>query len=981
MRWQQYTVGVHKAILFLLVLFGFVSFAFSPGESSAAAVQSYDPTVQTPALLYDEAQTVYLGNLARRDNGVPPLRWNRQLTHAARWYSWDSIENRAPGFCGHQDTNGQWPSDRIVIFGYLGFGGAENAYCGYNLTPQGAINGWMNSPGHRANLLDPNSREIGLGYYRLSDGRGYVTQDFGVDSVYAPAIIENEAVSTTNPNVTLYIYNRSAGGGFTSLGAPVTQMMVSNNPYFEGAAWGPYSANKSWTLTGGTGWRNVYVKTRDRFNRTATVSDTVYLGSTVPLNELGPSQMSTRQTQVTLYDLNGGALPQVQFSPGWLGDDNSDAFAHWWGNGVRVNDAAAWGGTAFRLYPGAGESFAWMTEWRFPVANVPLVAYFRLKVNNNLSNAEVARISVDGGSTEYGPLSLQGTDFAASNQYQEFAINFSFTPVASDEFLKFQFWGSGSADVYVDAVSIFSAAQPVTSPLTWTIPGGNYRGQGIWVRYTNGTQFSGISEGITFQPPARTISGSAGTAGVTLGYVVQGVAKTVVSDTSGNYSFSIPNGWSGNVTPSHACYTFNPASRNYTNITANQTAQNYAASFNSGAGCANINVSIAGANQGSFGVPSPGSTRASFPQVNNGPVKITSTNALPLLGAERVIYRVNGTNTSFMEMMGLPNSQLDSTYWLPWYNNTDLDTQLRIANVSNSSASVTVFIGGAQMAGTPFDLSAGESTRISFAGINNGPVRIVSTQNIVAAERVIYTASGVRTSFTELMALPDSQLDTTYWLPWYNNVDLDTQLRIGNVSGATATVNVYVGDVLRTPMPIVLESGESTRVSFAGVNDGPVQVVSDVPIVAAERVIYQVNGKNTSFSEMMALPDSLLDTTYWLPWYNNADLDTQLRVANTTTSTATVHVYINGQEMQGSPFTLTGGDSTRKIFSGINNGPVQIVSNVPIVAAERVIYKINNLNTSFTEMMALPDSQLATTYWLPWYNNLDLDTQLRFGVP
>ena len=63
------------------------------------------------------------------------------------------------------------------------------------------------------------------------------------------------------------------------------------------------------------------------------------------------------------------------------------------------------------------------------------------------------------------------------------------------------------------------------------------------------------------------------------------------------------------------------------------------------------------------------------------------------------------------------------------------------------------------------------------------------------------------------------------------------------------------------------------------------------------------------------------------------------------------------------------------------NGPVKLVSNVPIVASERLIYKINNINTSFSEMMALPNSQLDTTYWLPWYNNVDIDTQLRFGVP
>jgi hypothetical protein len=72
-----------------------------------------------------------------------------------------------------------------------------------------------------------------------------------------------------------------------------------------------------------------------------------------------------------------------------------------------------------------------------------------------------------------------------------------------DVFLIFQFWRSGSADLYVDAVSIFSTPQPVTSPLTWSLPGGNYRGQGVWVRYTNGSQFSAITEAATSQPALR----------------------------------------------------------------------------------------------------------------------------------------------------------------------------------------------------------------------------------------------------------------------------------------------------------------------------------------------------------------------------------------------------------------------------------------------------------------------------------------------
>lgn len=300
--------------------------------SATKAQGGYDPTVQTQTLLYNEADTVYRGNLARRNNGVPPLRWNLQLTHASRWFSWDSIENRPGGYCGHQDTLGRWPGDRALFFGYLGSAGAENAFCGY-VTPQQAIDGWMNSSGHRANLLDPNWREVGLGYYRRdSDGRGYVTQGFGNDAVYAPVIIENEAISTTSPNVNLYIYDRSTGGGFAGFDS-ATQMMVSNNIHFSGASWEPYNANKAWTLVNGNGWRDVYVKTRDKFNRSLTVSDTIYLGANVPLNELGAAQMTTTQPQVTLYNLSGGALPQMQFSLGWLADDTFGSFGKLWGYG------------------------------------------------------------------------------------------------------------------------------------------------------------------------------------------------------------------------------------------------------------------------------------------------------------------------------------------------------------------------------------------------------------------------------------------------------------------------------------------------------------------------------------------------------------------------------------------------------------------------------------------------------------------------
>jgi hypothetical protein len=362
----------------------------------------------------------------------------------------------------------------------------------------------MNSPGHRANLLDPNSREVGLGFYRRdTDGRGYVTQAFGTDAAFPPVIIENEALNVAAPDVDLYIYDRAPGGGFAELG-PATQMKVSNNPCFDGAAWEPYTAAKSWNLESGTGWRNVFVKTQDALGRTSAVSDTIYLGNNPPLNELNLGQASTRRDMVTLYNLDGGNLDQVQFGFSWAVDDTFGTFGLNWGNGERVNDPDALGGTAFRLRPGAGESYAWVWTTEF-VKEMPLAAYVRLKVVDNSAGGEVARFSVSGGGTTYGPLSLRGIDFTAANQYQEFMLPFTFHNNPDEVFLIFNFWRSGNVDLYVDAVHIFTAPVPLTSPFELAVPGDNYRGQGVWVRYTDGAQFSTVEEGQVF-PDGLTAS-------------------------------------------------------------------------------------------------------------------------------------------------------------------------------------------------------------------------------------------------------------------------------------------------------------------------------------------------------------------------------------------------------------------------------------------------------------------------------------------
>jgi hypothetical protein len=179
-------------------------------------------------------------------------------------------------------------------------------------------------------------------------------------------------------------------------------------------------------------------------------------------------------------------------------------------------------------------------------------------------------------------------------------------------------------------------------------------------------------------------------------------------------------------------------------------------------------------------------------------------------------------------------------------------------------------------------------------------------------------------------------------------------------------------------------AGQSQRLSFA-LNDGPVKIVSDQNIVAAQRLIYYESGLPTSFVETMGIPDSQLGTTQWFPWYKNDGIvDTQLRLGNVSGVAASVHVYIAGVEVAGSPFALTAtgaGQSLRLSFTA-NNGPMKIVSDQNVVASQRLIYFLSGVPISFSEMMGTPDSLLSPTYWLPWYKNVgEIDTQLRFGAP
>jgi hypothetical protein len=82
----------------------------------------------------------------------------------------------------HYGSDGSNPAVRIRAAGYVWRTWGENVAYGYT-TPATVMNGWINSPGHRANLLNPNFREIGIGIASSpTSGRLYWSQEFGARS-------------------------------------------------------------------------------------------------------------------------------------------------------------------------------------------------------------------------------------------------------------------------------------------------------------------------------------------------------------------------------------------------------------------------------------------------------------------------------------------------------------------------------------------------------------------------------------------------------------------------------------------------------------------------------------------------------------------------------------------------------------------------------------------------------------------------------
>ena len=213
-----------------------------------------------------EQEVVYLVNQERAIVGLPPLKRIIELEEAARYHaadmaqdvyfkhdSYDRVNDKLEFVCSTWDRIKTYhPSPR-----------AENIAAGY-ATPNAVMSGWMNSAGHRNNILSTSSWEIGVGFFEGGGDYGtYWVQDFGRrDGVY-PLIINQDAASTDSRSVSLYIY-----GGWT-------EIRLRDNEG-EWSQWMPFQSTMNWELAGGVGTHTIWAEMRTDLDASST-SDTIML--------------------------------------------------------------------------------------------------------------------------------------------------------------------------------------------------------------------------------------------------------------------------------------------------------------------------------------------------------------------------------------------------------------------------------------------------------------------------------------------------------------------------------------------------------------------------------------------------------------------------------------------------------------------------------------------------------------------------------
>jgi len=179
---------VHIGILRLITrklslgLQGLASLALATGcYSTADSVEAGRLSAGAKCITPDTAenladQVLQLVNLARAEEALQPVVVNEKLQQVAEDYSCRMVEE---GFFGHEDpVTGESAGERVINGKYLFHDMGENLAAGQSTAAE-VMKAWMDSPSHRAVILDPRWKEVGIAVRGGGEYSTYWVQEFG----------------------------------------------------------------------------------------------------------------------------------------------------------------------------------------------------------------------------------------------------------------------------------------------------------------------------------------------------------------------------------------------------------------------------------------------------------------------------------------------------------------------------------------------------------------------------------------------------------------------------------------------------------------------------------------------------------------------------------------------------------------------------------------------------------------------------------
>jgi len=252
---------------------------------------------------------------------------------------------------------------------------------------------------------------------------------------------------------------------------------------------------------------------------------------------------------------------------------------------------------------------------------------------------------------------------------------------------------------------------------------------------------------------------------------------------------------------------------------------------NPGGTSATVTVSLPGASSQVLTVAPGAESYATFPQgTMGGPVLVSSMQ--PVLASQRVQF-----NQTFNEVWAESAAQAATTSYVNWYDKASggmLNDNIHLLNPGGTPASVTISLPGtsSQILSVP----AGAERYASFPqGSIGGPVTVVSTQPVLASQRVQFNQS-----FNEVWAESGGQAATASHLNWYDKAStgmLNDNIHVLDPGGTPAAVTISLPGA--ASMVVSVPAGGEAYAHFPqGTIGGPVTISSTQPVLASQRVQY-----------------------------------------------------------------------------------------------------------------------------------------------